>query len=424
MKNLRPLRVVLATVGSRGDVQPMLALAQELVARGHHPVIAVPPDFDPWVTGLGFEFAALGVDIQAFLASNRDMLTGQPVRMIREAIGFLHGQWPLQARQLLPVAKGADAMVCAGLAISAPAIAEHLRLPILGVQYTDCMLASSRYPPPNIPRRELPRWLNRLLWAGNHVLGDLTLLKPLNQMRAGLGLAPVPHVREYLVSDIPVVIAADKGLLPPDPAWQHRYPFANFLFFDDPSPLDEELSAWLNEGEAPVYVGFGSMSGNATQRMPELVVRGISATGRRGLISTGWARLKPEALPPDWRLVTQAPHAALFPRCAAVVHHGGSGTMAQALRAGVPQVVLPLVLDQFHHAHRLHQAGLAPAPHAMEKVTAAQLTESVRAALQLPEGPRKAMSLRLRAADARSDLADRIEAMVASGRVGSTLSDE
>jgi UDP:flavonoid glycosyltransferase YjiC (YdhE family) len=109
--------------------------------------------------------------------------------------------------------------------------------------------------------------------------------------------------------------------------------------------------------------------------------------------------------------VRDAPHALLFPRTALVVHHGGSGTTAQALRAGVPQVLLPLILDQFHHAHRLFLAGIAPRPVAMEKITAAGLTAAIESALQLPAGPRQAAALRIRASDGRASMVPRIEAL-------------
>ena len=110
----------------------------------------------------------------------------------------------------------------------------------------------------------------------------------------------------------------------------------------------------------------------------------------------------------------EAPHALLFPRTAVVVHHGGSGTTAQALRAGVPQVLLRLILDQFHHAHRLHLAGIAPRPVPMEKITAAELVAAIQAALQLPAGPREAAAARLRASDGRADIVRRVEALVAA----------
>jgi UDP:flavonoid glycosyltransferase YjiC (YdhE family) len=411
---MQSLRVVLASVGSRGDVQPMLALARAFVARGHVPLIAAPPNFATWARSLGFDFAPLGIDMQAYMAEHSDGLTGNPVKMLREASRYFNEQIPLQAQQLKAACDKADAVVYAGLAIAAPTVAEHLRLPVLGVLYTSCMLPGSQHPPLSIPWHGLPDWMNALLWRANRLLADALGRKTLNRMRASLGLPPVDHVRSHIFEDNALVIAADEVLFPPDPLWRGRYPYANFIFFDDPAPLDPELDAWLAGGEPPVFVGFGSMSGEGTDRVEGMLVEAISATGRRCIVGAGWAGLDAGALPPGWRVVRDAPHAVLFPRTAAVVHHGGSGTTAQALRAGVPQVLLPLILDQFHHAHRLHLAGIAPRPVPMEKITAAKLAGAIQAALELPANPRHAAAARLRASDGRGEIVRRVEAMVAA----------
>jgi UDP:flavonoid glycosyltransferase YjiC (YdhE family) len=409
----RPLRVVLARVGSRGDVQPMLALAQTLRARGHTVLIAAPPNFAAWTHDLGFEFAPLSEDIQAFLAENRDIMTGRPLKMLRVIHSYFKAQIPLQAQQLVPICRGADAIVWGGLALCAPSVAEHLGLPELCVLYSNCVLPSDQHPPPNIPWHGLPGWVNTLFWNINHLMVDLLLRRSVNSMRASLGLAPKAHLRDHLLEAGSVVIAADEELFPPDPQWQGRYPYVSSIFFDDPTPLDPELDAWLAAGEPPVYIGFGSMSGKGTDRIERILVEALAASGRRCLLDAGWAGLGAGALPAGWRSVRGAPHAALFARVAVVVHHGGSGTTAQALRAGVPQVLLPLILDQFHHAHRLHLAGIAPAALPMEKVSAAALAQAIETAIHLPAGPRQAVALRLGASDARTQIAQRLEALVA-----------
>ena len=334
--------------------------------------------------------------------------------MLKETSRYFNEQMPLQAQQLEPVCDKADAVLYGGLAVVAPTVADHLRLPVLGVLYTTCMLPSSQHPPISIPWHGLPNWINDLLWRANRLLSDSLGLNTINTVRASFGLPPVDHLRRHLFDDHPLVIAADEVLFPPDPLWQGRYPYANFVFFDDPTPLDPELDAWLSDGEPPVFVGFGSMSGEGTDRVERMIVEAVSATGRRCIVGAGWAGLGAGALPPGWRVVRDAPHALLFPRTAAVVHHGGSGTTAQALRAGVPQVLLPLILAQFHHAHRLHLAGIAPRPVPMEKITTAELAGAIRSALELPAGPRQAAAARLRASDGRGEIVRRIETIVAA----------
>ncbi len=420
MTDSRPLRVVLATVGSRGDVQPMLALAQALRERGHVPVVAAPVNFENWVLSMGFAFAPLGADMQAYLAAHPEILSGNPLRNGSQSLAFFKTQVPLQAPQLLAACRGANAMLYAGLSVFfAPSVAQALQIPAMQVQFTTCLLPGDTYPPPAYPWHGLPRWLNRVLWRLHLRGGNWFMLPTLNAMRAALSPAQalplLTDAWQNVLYSNPLVIAADAQLLPPQAAWQDRCAYATFLFMDDPRALDADLQAWLVAGEPPIYIGFGSMSGAATIRLEALLKSALADMGRRVLIGAGWAGLAAQAdLPAGWRLVDDAPHALLFARVAVVVHHGGSGTTAQALRAGVPQVVLPLILDQFHHAHRLHLCALTPPPVPLEKVTATQLRTLVDAALAMPPGPRRQFAQRLQQSNAARDIALRLEALVRS----------
>ncbi|UJR85765.1 glycosyltransferase [Sandaracinus amylolyticus] len=402
------MRVVLATVGTRGDVQPMLALAQALTRRGHHAIVACPESFAPWVRSLGVEHRALGEDLQALMAEKGASFE----RSLASMKSYFREQLLLQAPALLDIARDADAIVGTAMAWMAPSVAEKLGIAALELFPSSC--APSRlHPPPLMPFYGLPQWLNALLWWTSDRIQNGLMGAPVNEARATLELPPIASFTNHLFVDVPAVIAADDVLLPPDPAWQGRYPYAGFLFLDDPAPLDPALDAWLARGEPPIHVGFGSMAGGHPERVVTMLHDVARATGRRVLISAGSAKLG--ALPDELHVVPSAPHAKLFPRVAVAVHHGGSGTTAAALRAGVPQVVLPMMLDQFHHAHHLARAGLAPKAPSMAKVTAKTLTRAIEEALALPEAPRRAMSERLRASDAGSVIVDRLEQMTQRG---------
>jgi UDP:flavonoid glycosyltransferase YjiC (YdhE family) len=406
----RSLRILLASVGSRGDVQPMLALAQTLSARGHVAVIAAPPNFETWVRSQGFEFAPLGADVQTFLATNAGAMSGNPLKSMGIILRYFAEQIPLWAQQVTEAARRTDAVLWSGLAMVVPSVAEHLRLPAIGVAYSDCFFPSANHPPPLVTRRGMPRWANRLLWKLDRHVAQWTVGKMLNEARVHMGLPRVmfhDHVWGGAFS-----LAMDAQLFPLDPRWPPtHFHSANYIYFDDPAPLDAELVAWLNDGEPPVFVGFGSMSGAGIDRAGKIIVDAVSATGRRGIVGAGWAGLGGEGLPAGWRTVREAPHALLFPRMAAVVHHGGSGTMAQVLRAGVPQVILPLFLDQHHHAHRLFRANLIPQPVPVERITAQGLADAINAAIALPSQLREAVAQRLRASDGRGAIVDWVEAM-------------
>ncbi|MCF8210886.1 MAG: glycosyltransferase [Rhodoferax sp.] len=409
----RCLKVLLATVGSRGDVQPMLALAQSLTEFGHIPTLAAPIDFESWITKQGFRFAPLGLDVQAYLSQNQNILTGNTLTMIRESTRFFKANMLPQAKQLHTACAGADCIVYAGLTLPiAPSVAQSRGLPALRVNYTSAMTPSDDHPPATVPWRGLPKWLNNFLWHTDRWLARRVLGSSIDAMRAELGLPPLLDFWGHMTHTFPAVNAFDKTVFPPSDRWGLNYKQANFLFFKDPMPLETELEQWLDEGAPPVYVGFGSMSGRGTDRIANIVIDAIQATGMRCLVGAGWAGLGSGAIPAGWRVVREAPHALLFPRMAVVVHHGGSGTVAQAMRAGAPQVVLPLILDQFHHAHKLYQAGIAPRPVSMEKITAPQLAAAIQAAMALPTEPIQAAASRLRSSDGCTDVVRIIETMV------------
>jgi UDP:flavonoid glycosyltransferase YjiC (YdhE family) len=411
------LRLVLATVGSRGDVQPMLALGQELRQRGHQIRIAAPPDFADWVQSFGFDFAPLGLNMRQFLADHPDVLTGNMRRAMPLLKRYFADALPRQMQELLAICGDADVLVWAGLALTAPSVAERLGIPVLGVLYSTCLVPSGLHPPPTLRWHGLPPWLNRALWWLHDRMAADMVGRPLNHGRIQAGLIAV-DLRDHLEHGCDYAITADEALFPTDPVWPPNLRRANFLFLDDPEPLDPELDTWLQDGEPPIYIGFGSMGGTATHRMEALLTQALLNSGRRVLIAAGWAGLGQQALPPGWRRIAAAPHALLFPRLALVVHHGGSGTTAQALRAGVPQVLLPLILDQYHHAHRLYLAGLAPQPVSMENISAEQISQSIKAAIAWPLPVRQTAALRLRQSDGVAQVGDQMEALWTASNSG------
>lgn len=401
------MRVVLATVGTRGDVQPMLALAQALVARGHSALVACPASFGAWVRSFGIEHAALGEDLQAQLEAS----DGKLARSLSGMRGYFAEQMALQGPRLLELAEGAHALVGTGMAWMVQSAADKLGIPARGVLPSTC-LPSRLHPPPLIPRYGLPRACNAALWWLSDAVQNRLMLGPVNQARALMGLPPVAAFTRHLFGELQSVLAADPEIFPPDPAWQGRYPYIGFAYLADPTPLSAALEAWLAAGDPPVYIGFGSMTFGARARIAQVVRETIAHTGQRCIVSGVLASALSEPLPNQFFVVRDAAHAALFPRCAAVVHHGGAGTTATALRAGVPQVILPVMLDQFHHAHHLVRAHLAPEAPRLAGLTTASLTRALEQARLLPEAPRRAAAERLQRSDAGARFVEHLEQAV------------
>ena len=390
----------------------MLALANVLQQRGHMVRLAAPPDFEGWVLAHGIEFAPLGTPIKPYLEAHPELLTGNPRTSLQSALHYFNDQMPVVARGIEMASSDADLIVWAGLAFVAPTIAEYLGRPSVAVMYSPCMLpfSTDQHPPPSIPWQTLPPWLNRLLWAINGSLTGRVIDRVHNGIRRQLALEPV-EIRQFLQTACSYYVAADPTLFPTDRAWGERVIPGNFIFYQDTRPLDPSLQAWLDDGEPPVFVGFGSMSGKATKRIEEVIRDALQAIGRRGLVGAGWAGLGQSRLPADWRIVHDVSHQTLFAQVAAVIHHGGSGTTANALRAGVPQVIVPLILDQYHHAYRLYMAGLMPKPVSMEKTKSSQLAHALQVVMTSPAEPRQEIALRLGRSDSCGDLAQHLEGL-------------
>jgi UDP:flavonoid glycosyltransferase YjiC (YdhE family) len=333
---------------------------------------------------------------------------------------FLETQFQQRFEATAEGCRGADVLVGAGLQLAAPSVAELWGIPRVHIAYTPNMLPSPRHTPPLV-HVALPPILNRLMWRVMRLVFQIMGKGKINRGRARLGLAKIHDVTEHLYAGT-ILLATDPVVAPRDPDWPERWSQGSYIYFDDPAPLDPDLDAWLRAGEPPVYVGFGSMSTADTARVNREVIEAVKRTGRRGLLGAGWAGLGAEGLPDGWRVIPDggnavrpggAPHALLFPRCAAVVHHGGSGTTAQALRAGVPQVLVPHVVDQFYFAHRLQACGLAPPWFPVSRLRADRLARALQTAMANFQDVRRSTSERLRASDGAGEAVRCIEAEVA-----------
>lgn len=350
------MRVLLTTIGSRGDVQPLVALAWHLKGLGNEVRLCVPPDFQGWIEGLGMSATPLGPEVRSTGNAGVMVVPSTPEQRRRMIELSVAGQF----EQLSAVADGVDVILAAGaLQIAARSVAEAAGIPYVFAAYCPAVLPSRHHPPPPLSFREdtpeSPSSEYPTLWARDAARFNASFGDALNAQRAIRGLPPVSDVRAHIFTDEPW-LAADAFLGPwPDPKGEPVFQTGAWILPDE-RPLSSGLQSFLEAGEPPVYFGFGSM--RAPDGLARVMVESARALGRRAIVSRGWAELSLPHAGPDALVIGEANHAALFTRVAAVVHHGGAGTTTAAARAGVPQVVIPQMYDQYYWAARVRDLGI------------------------------------------------------------------
>jgi vancomycin aglycone glucosyltransferase len=360
-------------------VQPIVALAVALRARGHVVSLTVPANFVSWIRGYGFDTVSDGIDVEALLRSS-----GSDLQSLSWQMRYLSHTTPLLFEPVARASEGCELIVGAGIQFAAASVAEWRKVHYAHGVFCPSATPSSATPPPNVRRQTLPRWINRLLWQAGGPIADLALRGPINRGRATLGLATLNGPLSKILKGR-VILAADRDLGPmPDDA-PERTVSTDAWVFDEPGTLDARVEAFLQQGPAPVYIGFGSM---VAPRVAELVAQAVAAVraiGRGAIIAGGWASLDRHIREADDVLtIDNVPHSLIFPRVAAAVHHGGAGTTTAAARAGVPQVLLPHILDQYYWAHRVEALGLGPRALPIELVSADVLSDRISRAVSDP----------------------------------------
>ncbi len=396
------MKIALAVDGTRGDVEPMLWLGESLRETGHRIVVCGPPDFAEAIAERGFEHRPVGEPVQAYLVDRAAVITRGGLAMLREAMAYTRRSVQHQLDTLTEGFSDIDFAFGAGVQVGAATAAERHRIPYRYVAYCPIVFPSRQHPPPSVERQDRPQWLNPALWWISGFVLDRMLKRRVDRFRRRLGLPALRDLLSHMLSTRPVLAAdAELGALPDDVAVPvERVPCLHRF---EPRPLPDKLESFLASGPPPIYLGFGSMTDPRPEETTRRLVEAISRLGLRAVLSAGWAGLGGGALPDEVFVTGPVSHAALFPRCAAIVHHGGAGTTTTAARAGVPQVIVPHVVDQYYWARRVGELGIGVSAVARRGLTPEALVgaigETVSAEVVVERASQLGETLRRRASD-------------------------
>jgi UDP:flavonoid glycosyltransferase YjiC (YdhE family) len=367
------MRITMLALGSRGDVLPYTTLGKALQAAGHRVRFATFENFRPLVVAHGLDFHSIRGDVHSLLrgpGGQRLAESGRSaLRMARSTLrlfGVMAGSFArdlsspalrdtdLIVNQLPGGLYGYDLAEKAGVPVVLAAV-----MPLTPTRH-QTMLAF----PPLLARvpgyNAFTHWLAyQLVWQGFR-----PAISRWRQDALGLSRAPLwGYARRMVRERVPVLNGFSAHLVPRPPDWGDHVHVTGYWFPEDEDwqPADE-LVEFIQGGSPPVFVGFGSMPVRQPERTTAVVLEALARCGQRAVLHTGWAGIGQEGLPESVYQIDYAPYAWLFPRMAAIVHHGGAGTTAFGLRAGVPAIVVPFLFDQFYWGRRISALGVGPGP--------------------------------------------------------------
>ncbi len=399
------MKVGLVSFGSRGDVQPFIALALGLRRAGHEVFLGAPQNFAPLA-------AQYDVPFRPFSCDTRELAERPEVKRVVESGSTLALLKMRLLRRRNPVLDAinadvwqmtgdAEALVFrAGAPPAAYSIAQKRGIPSVEVMYSP-LEPSAELPAIAAGMRPAGRpWFNRCMGRLTYQVFWRMFARSANRFRREvLQLPPLPRggvLAEYARTGQPTFYIYSPTVLPKPSDWRPDAHVVGYLFADPagdwtPPP---ELCQFLDAGPKPIYVGFGSMPLANGRRLSDILLEGIRRSGQRALLHAGWGDLARDAALPEGVLrVGEMPYDWLFPRMAAVVHHGGVGTTAYGLRAGVPSVLFPHNFDQPYWAQRLYELGVSPRPIRLRRLTVDGVAASIRAAVNDPALRERAASV-------------------------------
>jgi vancomycin aglycone glucosyltransferase len=360
------MKIAIVVNGTRGDVQPMLALATGLKRSGHEVIICAPPENEELVKRYNCPFIAFGPDYREIFKKNAGMKGGATTAPSPKKLKL---ETDRQIDLLPEMIKGADLVLGVGFVLGVHTVADILKVPYRFVIFYPVLLGPGRGDP----------FFNRMMFGFGRAMTNMAMKGFINKKRAALGLPPVRDVWGDWMGEH-VIVACDKELNAVHEGVLFNYTQTAYMLLPSQHDMPEHVEKFLQAGKPPVFVGFGSNPVGHPEKFAQMFNEVSETTGERLIISRGWAEL-PENNTGNIIYVDEMPFELLFPRLAAIAYHGGTGTMAAAARAGIPQAAFPFMADQFENRKQIVKMGLGPNVCDFKKLSSAVLSSAITACI-------------------------------------------
>jgi UDP:flavonoid glycosyltransferase YjiC (YdhE family) len=374
-----PQHITILTSGTRGDVQPLIALAVGLQQAGYQVRFATHERFHPFVAAHGLPFVALAGDPNALLSDSDALVhTGSALRSLGATLRYLRRIQPVYAqlvRSAWEAAQHADALLITLPTFWGAELAAALGVPCIAA-WLQPIGRTAAFPSPLQPfSGSLGATCNQL----SHVVVQRAMQHAWRgAVRRWRRAERIGRQNKRASTDMLQLYGFSPRVVPRPADWPPGAHVTGYWFLDRSADWQPPaaLLRFLADGPPPVYVGFGSLQTRSDHAFVMILKHALAQTGQRAIL----AGPPPANLPPSIFPLGDAPHDWLFPRMAAVMHHGGAGTTASALRAGVPQIVVPIGVDNFFWGRRMHELGVSPPPIPHRHLTAGRMVAALRSA--------------------------------------------
>jgi len=381
------MKVSIVAAGSRGDVQPYVALGNGLKEAGHTVHVLASQDFQELITAHGLRFFNMGGSIESVAQSMEGLLEGGNFIKILSTMGPVAQRLVSEAAASGLIACEGSNLIIAGLGglFVGLALSEKLDIPFVPA-YLYPFTPTRDFPTvlsPS-PQMRLPSWANRLSHRiGQQMMWQTFRAADKKARRQVLGIAPMSFWGPFnsLEQDNRTILCGySKHVIPIPKDWGNTIHVTGYWFLEPSAGWEPpaDFVKFLKSGPPPIYIGFGSMVNRKPEETTDLVLQALARTDQRGVLSSGWGGLRKEELPETVFMIGSIPHSWLFPQMAAVVHHGGVGTTAAGLRAGIPALVTPYFGDQLFWGQRVYELGVGPRPIPRKHLSVDCLAESIR----------------------------------------------
>jgi sterol 3beta-glucosyltransferase len=391
--------ILIATFGTRGDIQPFIALGKGLEAAGYDVAVCTSEGYKAFVEEHGLRYIFMDNELLQLSQEALGQTSG-----IGGTFKIIKKMGPAIRRSMVDEWSAAqafqpDLILYHPKCLGSLHVAEKLRIPAVMSLPLPFYTPTREFPVPFLSNVQLGGWVNRLTYR---LIGLSTVMHAgtINDFRTkSLGMAPVGRLADLLVrsdgTPVTVLYPYSPHVLPVPNDFPPHVHVTGYWFLDRPADWqpEPELLRFLRAGPPPVYIGFGSIGASKGEERARIVLDALQKSGQRGVLASGWGGLKASGLPPSVYMLESAPHDWLFPQVAAVVHHGGAGTTAAGLRAGKPTIISPFMADQPFWGNLVYQLGVGPKPIPQKRLTEGGLAEAIRTAVQDETMKRRAAEL-------------------------------